>query len=126
MSEDKPKGPDIARFGAALPRNAEEVRADETSATYRLTGRMDDLCEFYRAVYGKTKGMQLEAVSGAKPPMFAVAVGPACKEAEFSLLLLRPTEKRDAPLDHELMVLARGDDDLGGYPDLSPWMQPGK
>jgi hypothetical protein len=126
MSEPKPKSPDIARFGAALPRGAEELRADEFSATYRVEGRLDDLCDFYQAIYGATKGVVMERVEEAKPKLFAVATGPKCREADFSLLLVRPTEARDKPLEHEITVLARGDDDIGGYPDLSPWMDPNR
>lgn len=136
MSDDAqaagPRPPDIARFGAALLRDAEELYADESSARYRVRAPWAELLGFYRAVYGKTKGMLIEEMEPPPPKprernppgkSFAVAVGPACKEAEFSLIVVQKAAVADDPLAHDVLVVARGDDDLGGYADPSPWMR---
>ncbi len=117
------KSPDIARFGAALPPGAEEIRADDAVATYAIEARLDDLKAFYASIYGKTKGMTVEVLEEPPPTTIAVAVGPKCQEAEFSMLLVRSAGKADKPRAHEITVFARGGDEGGGYPDSNPWMQ---
>lgn len=116
------KSPDIARFGAALPPGAEEIRADDSAATYGIEARFDDLQAFYASIYGKTKGMTIELLQEPPPVTIAIAVGPKCTEAEFSMLLVRSAGKADKPRAHEITVFARGADDGGDYPDSSPWM----
>lgn len=117
------KSPDIARFGAALPPGAEEIRADDAVATYAIEARLDDLQAFYGSIYGNTKGVRVELMSDPPPATVAVAVGPKCQEAEFSMLLVRSAGKADKPRAHEITVFSRNADEAGGYPDSSPWMQ---
>ena len=84
--------------------------------------RFDDLQAFYASIYGKTKGMTIELLQEPPPVTIAIAVGPKCTEAEFSMLLVRSAGKADKPRAHEITVFARGAADGGDYPDSSPWM----
>lgn len=116
------KSPDIARFGAALPPGAEELRADAAVATYRVRARLDDLWSLYRGLYGKTTGVQVERIDQPTPAV-AVVVGRRAQDVDFGLLLARHSGERDAPLAHDILVFARGADPPAGYPDSSPWLQ---
>ncbi len=117
--------PDIARFGAALVRGAEEERADEHSATYKVHARFADLAEFYRAVYGKQKGIVVEAVEDEASPMVLVAVSPDVQDADFATLVVSRHPEGE-PNRFQVLVTARGEGepDDEDYPDSSPWAEP--
>ncbi|MEY3011627.1 MAG: hypothetical protein RIT45_362 [Pseudomonadota bacterium] len=127
-----PSQPDVARFGAALPRDADELSADENTARYRVFLRFEALRGFYEAVYGKTDGVLLEDLPAPPPkprernpatPGFAVVASPKLRDAEWSMIVVQKAPVKDSPLAHDVLIVARGDEDLGGYPDPSPWMR---
>ena len=70
----KLKTPDIARFGAAIVRDAEEERADEATAMYKVHAPLKDLAAFYDAIYGQQKGFTVEQRLTDEPPQVLVAV----------------------------------------------------
>lgn len=127
--------PDIARFGAAIVRDAEETYADENCARYRVQGSLDELRGFYQAIYGQRRGIILDDLPVPEPlprqkptaqPGFTVVASPKLQDAEWSMIVVQKAPEKDAPRAFDVLVVARGDDDLGGYADPSPWMTLGR
>ncbi|MCO4761683.1 MAG: hypothetical protein KC502_09280 [Myxococcales bacterium] len=124
MSQAAGPSPDIARFGAALLRGAEEEQVTESIASYKVKARFPDIADFYQAIYGKQDGVVVEVDEAAI--MISVAVGKAVQDADFSTLIVSPHPGGEVNR-FQIIVMAKGPDDGEDedYPDSSPWAIPG-
>ncbi|HAN30726.1 MAG TPA: hypothetical protein DCQ06_03945 [Myxococcales bacterium] len=119
----KPKTPDIARFGAAILRDAQEEYADESTALYKVHAPLKDVVAFYRAVYGQQQGFVLQVDTEAQPPQLLVAVGDQVQESDFSTLMVQPHPCGQVHRQ-QIVIIARGPADEGDqYPKDNPWLQ---
>ena len=119
----KLKTPDIARFGAAIVRDAEEEHADEATAMYKVHAPLKDLAAFYDAIYGQQKGFTVEQRLTDEPPQVLVAVSKDVEEVEFSTLMVQPHPGGEVHRQ-QVLVLARGEaGDDPSYANDSPWLR---
>lgn len=117
--------PDIARFGAAILRDAEEERADDTSATYGVRARWREISAFYQAVYDSQAGIEVRVLDEEDPPSIVIAAAPQVDAVDFASLVVQPHPDGE-PHRYQIIVIARGEagEDDDDYPDSSPWAEP--
>ena len=116
------KAPEMGLFGAAIPPDAEVQHADEEAASYRAKVRIDDVINFYEAVYGTTKGLEIAVNRDSEPHSIAITSGSKCPDAEFAMIAAVATPKGDKLVD--IVVTKRPAPDGEDYPNSSPWEEP--